>query len=57
MHSEDEEVRRRARANNPGCFVTGWKAIQIYSTMRLVNNKKTLGKMREEKMKELGIIK
>ena len=39
-----------------GCKVTGWKSIQIYALMRLVDNKKTLGEMREEKMKELGMI-
>lgn len=43
-------------AHKFGCLVTGWKAIQIYSTMRLINNKKTLGEMREEKMRELGMI-
>ena len=44
-------------AHKFGCLVTGWKAIQIYSTMRLVDSKKTLGELREEKMKELGMIK
>lgn len=44
-------------ANVFGCKVTGWKAIQIYSLMRLVDNNKTLGEMREEKMRELGMIK
>lgn len=43
-------------ANVFGCKVTGWKAIQIYALMRLVDNKKTLGEMREEKMKKLGMI-
>lgn len=40
-----------------GCKVTGWKAIQIYAVMKLVNNKKTLGEMREEKMRELEMLK
>lgn len=40
-------------AHKFGCLVTGWKAIQIYATMRLVDNKKTLGELREGKMKEL----
>lgn len=44
-------------AHKFGTTVTGWKAIQIYSTMRLANGKKTLGQLREEKMRELGIIK
>lgn len=40
-----------------GCKVTGWKTIQIYSVMRLTDSKQTLGEMREDKMKELGMIK
>lgn len=44
-------------ANVFGCKVTGWKAIQIYALMRLVDSNKTLGEMREEKMRELGMIK
>ncbi len=43
-------------ANVFGCKVTGWKSIQIYSTMRLIDSKKTLGELREEKMRELGMI-
>lgn len=43
-------------AHRFGRLVTGWKAIQIYATMRLIDNKKTLGEMREEKMRELGMI-
>lgn len=42
--------------NKFGCLVTDWRAIQIYSTMRLINNNKTLGEMRKEKMRELGMI-
>lgn len=40
-----------------GCKVTGWTAIQSYAVMKLVGGKKTLGEMREEKMRELGMIK
>ncbi len=40
-----------------GCKVTGWKAIQTYAMMKKVNDKKTLSELREEKMKELGMIK
>lgn len=43
--------------NSFGCKVTGWKAIQTYAMMRKVNDKKTLSELREEKMKELGMIK
>lgn len=39
-----------------GCKATGWSAIQSYALMRLINNNKTLGEMREEKMRELGMI-
>lgn len=39
-----------------GCTVTGWTAIQSYAMMRRVNDKKTLSQLREEKMKELGMI-
>ena len=39
-----------------GCKVTGWSAIQSYALMKLVDGKKTLSKMREERMKELGMI-
>lgn len=39
-----------------GCKVTGWSTIQSYALMRLIDSKKTLSEMREEKMKELGMI-
>ena len=39
-----------------GCKVTGWTAIQSYAVMKLVSSSKTLGEMREEKMRELGMI-
>lgn len=40
-----------------GCKATGWSAIRSYANMKLVDGKKTLGEMREEKMRELGLIK
>lgn len=40
-----------------GCKVTGWTAIQSYAVMRLVGGSKTLGEMREERMRELGMVK
>ncbi len=40
-----------------GCKVTGWTAIQSYAVMKLVGSNKTLGEMREEKMRELEMIK
>ena len=42
--------------NQFGCEVTGWKAIQIYAFMKKVGGDKTLSKLREEKMKELGML-
>lgn len=42
--------------NAYGCKVTGWKAIQNYVFMRKVDGKKTLSELREEKMRELGMI-
>lgn len=40
-----------------GCKITGWSAIQSYANMRLADGKKTLDEMRDEKMRELGLIK
>lgn len=42
--------------NQFGCELTGWKAIQIYAFMKKVDGDKTLSKLREEKMKELGML-
>ena len=42
--------------NQFGCELTGWKAIQIYAFMKKVGGDKTLAKLREEKMKELGML-
>ena len=42
--------------NAYGCKVTGWTAIQSYGFIRKINDKKTLSELREEKMKELGMI-
>ncbi len=43
--------------NQFGCELTGWKAIQIYAFMKKVGENKTLAKLREEKMEELGMLK
>ena len=43
--------------NQYGCEITGWKAIQIYAFMKKVGGNKTLAKLREEKMEELGMLK
>ena len=43
--------------NQYGCELTGWKAIQIYAFMKKVGGNKTLAKLREEKMEELGILR
>ena len=43
--------------NQFGCEITGWKAIQIYAFMKKVGGNKTLAKLREEKMEELGMLK
>ena len=42
--------------NQFGCELTGWKAIQIYAFMKKVDGTKTLSKLREEKMEELGML-
>ena len=42
--------------NQFGCELTGWKAIQIYAFMKKVGDNKTLAKLREEKMRELGML-
>ena len=42
--------------NQFGCELTGWKDIQIYAFMKKVGGDKTLSKLREEKMKELGML-
>lgn len=42
--------------NQFGCELTGWKAIQIYAFMKKLGGDKTLSKLREEKMKELGML-
>ena len=42
--------------NQFGCELTGWKAIQTYAYMKKVGGNKTLSKLREEKMKELGML-
>ena len=48
---------RKMTFNKFGCEVTGWKAIQIYAFMKIVNGPDlTLASLREKKMAELGII-
>lgn len=47
----------RMSFNQYGCELTGWKAIQIYAFMKKVGGNKTLAKLREEKMEELGMLK
>lgn len=39
-----------------GCSVTGWKAIQTYAMMKVVDANETLAVLRERRMKELGMI-
>lgn len=39
-----------------GCKITGWSAIQSYAMTRRVDNIKTLSELRDEKMKQLGMI-
>ena len=39
-----------------GCKVTGWQAIQSYAFIKRVNGTETLSQLREEKMKEIGMI-
>jgi hypothetical protein len=42
--------------NKFGCTVTGWKAIQSYAVMKIVDKKETLSAMRERRMRELDMI-
>ena len=42
--------------NKFGCTVTGWKAIQSYAVMKIVDKKETLSAMRESRMRELNMI-
>lgn len=44
--------------NKFGCIVNGWKAIQIYAYMKIVDGpKETLAELREKRMSELGMLK
>ena len=52
----DEYKGEKMSFNQFGCELTGWKAIQIYAFMKKVGGDKTLSKLREEKMKELGML-
>ena len=40
-----------------GCKVIELNAIQSYAFIRKVDDEKTLSELREDKMKELGVIK
>lgn len=42
--------------NQFGCVVTGWKAIRVYSLMKILNSSKTLSTLREERMRELDMF-
>lgn len=42
--------------NQFGCAVTGWKAIRVYSLMKILNSSKTLSTLREERMRELELL-
>ena len=49
---------RKMSFNKFGCEVTGWKAIQIYAFMKILNGPdETLSSLREKKMAELGLLK
>lgn len=39
-----------------GCKITGWSAIQSYAMTRRVDDTKALSELRDEKMKQLGMI-
>ena len=56
---DGKHVRYRGETmsmNSFGCKVTGRTVIQSYALMKKVNDKKTLSELREERMKELGMI-
>ena len=42
--------------NDFGCLITGWTTICVYEKLQIEGKSKTLSKLREEKMKELGMI-
>lgn len=49
---------RKLSFNKFGCEVTGWKAIQTYSFMKVVGGSDyTLSELRAHKMSELGMLK
>ena len=39
-----------------GCKITGWSAIQSFAMTKRVDDTKTLSELRDEKMKQLGMI-
>ena len=49
---------RKISFNKYGCELTGWKSIHIYAYMKILDGPdKTLLELREEKMRELGVLK
>ena len=49
---------RKMSFNKYGCEVTGWKAIQSYAFLKIVNGPdQTLAELREQRMSELGMLK
>ena len=55
--SENVEYKGKIMSFNQfGCKVTGWKSIQTYAMMKIKGQNKTLSNLRENKMRELGMI-
>ena len=58
---DEENVKYKNKImsfNKFGCEITGWKAIQIYTYMKILDGpSETLSELREKKMMELGMIK
>lgn len=48
---------KKMSLNQFGCLVTGWKAIQSYAFMKVVGSNDTLSVMRENRMRELQMLK
>ena len=38
------------------CLITGWQAVQTYAYLKVVGSEHTLASLREQRMKELGMI-
>lgn len=57
VDSKNVEYRgEKISFNQFGCELTGWKSIPIYTFMKKVGGEKTLSKLREERMSELGML-